>query len=559
MMKNLISNQHGAALVAGMLILVSLTLLGMAGLTLTSIDTQISGNYRSSVQALELANAAVAQIIYWFNNPSTFTDTTVGTYLSGTNSGEKGTNFFAKRRTTGNTNTFFTSNRSQFYDVNGDEGTLASNGSPALEYNAGVSAQKTFLDNTFNQLSDVGIITSIRIWSTSNPEEVCTAWITTETNGGGSVAIEVIFIPGPVQSIGEGLEVGGSGSFAGKSAKVHWSDALIVGEVEFTPWATDSPARRTTGTAAADQPDNKLYGSGGPERVHDPWLDIKVGDEVEVNNDGSGHPDCNGGDTDYDRNALNQYISDNTDPTKTIYDCNPNHFGADPPYKLNIFPGQNNDSDSTNDIALDKWDYNTSKVFAKRNTITKGGSTYPGYYYTQSGPSNKNKIWNLAGTEYAFSSFVDGITEGFMFVDTSDQQIPNAGGTNLQEVSFSGNTYTKGSFYIAANVKITGLGSTTNINVSSPPWDPLLADPATSTDAAKRVAVSNLPVHIYGPFYVAGTLELGGDPQIFGALITERGFSGAGTPEIWYDYDLRDGPGDVSAVTIKSWREVREQ
>jgi Tfp pilus assembly protein PilX len=129
MLKKILDNQQGAALVAGMLILVSLTLLGIGGLTLTSIDTQISRNYRTSVQAVELANAVVAQMIYWFNNPTTFTDTTVGSYLGGTNSSEKGTNFFAKRRPSGITKSFFTSNGSQFYDVNGDNSTLASESS----------------------------------------------------------------------------------------------------------------------------------------------------------------------------------------------------------------------------------------------------------------------------------------------------------------------------------------------------------------------------------------------------------------------------------------------
>jgi hypothetical protein len=387
---------------------------------------------------------------------------------------------------------------------------------------------------------DIGNITNLKIWGTPNPADVCTVQITAESSGGGRATIEVVLQPGPVLSIGDGLQVGASGAFAGQSAKIHWSNALIVGDIDNGSgwnWQSYNPAQRTTGTAPGDTPDKKVYGTGGAKRLNDPWLNVYVGGIVRVNDDVNGAPCSN--DVSYDWN------------TKALLDnCNPNH--------TNVYPGRNNDANPNNNVVLDIWDYHTAKSYGKRNTVTKGGTTYPGYYYTQPGVSNKNKIWDLSGTQYTFSSFINGITEGLMFVDTTDQQVPNATGSNLQEISLNGLTYTKGSFYLAADINVMGLGSPTNKNVQSPPWDPTLADPATSTDPAQRVAVNNLPVHINGAFYTAGVMNITGNLQIFGALVTERGFSGAGTPEIWYDYDLRDGPGDVSPVITKYWREIRE-
>ena len=544
MISKTFDSQQGAALVAGMLILVALTLMGVAGLTLTSIDTAISRNYRTSVQAVELANAAVAQMIYWFNNPTTFTDTSTGTYRSGTNTSEKGSNFFAKRRTAGTALSYFYSNRSQFYDVNGDNNTLTNEGSPALEYDAGTPAQKTWLDTAFSSLSDAGNITNLKLWGTSNLGDVCTVQITAENTGGGKATVEVVFVPGPAQGVGEGLEVGGSASFAGKSAKIHWSRMLVVENVDFGNWDSYNPAQRTTGTSnPGDAPDNLLYGGGGGSREHDPWLEVYVGGTISVNDDeNSPSPPCSNAST---------YNWNNKAELDT---CNPLH--------TNVYPGRNNDGDTSNDVRLDKWDYDFSKAYAKKNNIKKGSTIYPGYYYTQSGASNKDKIWSLAGTQYTFSSFINGITEGFMFVDTTNQQVPDAAGTNLQELSLSGNTYTKGSFYVAANVNVSGLGNGTDIDVESPPWDSSLShgepDPGSCTDSDNRQDVADLEVHINGPFYIAGQLQGTGNPQVFGAIIVERGSTLTGTPEIWYDYALRDGSDDTSAVITKSWREVRE-
>src|SRR6266508_2934604 len=149
-----ISNQDGFVLVVGLILMTVLATIVLGSFTVSITEVQVSSNYRSSVQAVTLAEGAVAQVIYWFKNPATFTDTTTGTYHASTPvTGAKGDKFFTRRRTSsGGAKQFFRSGSprfSQFYDVDGDGTGDTSSASPALEYKSSNAAQKTFLDNTF--------------------------------------------------------------------------------------------------------------------------------------------------------------------------------------------------------------------------------------------------------------------------------------------------------------------------------------------------------------------------------------------------------------------------
>ena len=231
--------------------------------------------------------------------------------------------------------------------------------------------------------------------------------------------------------------------------------------------------------------------------------------------------------------------------------------------------------DATNNVSISKISYDDAKAVAKKWGFYKGSTYYQGYYYTKPGNAEKNNVYDTAGTQYTFKDLIDGITKGMIFVDTTDQKIPNAVGDNLQELSISGNLSFKGTMILAANPKVSGLGAATNITVKSPPWNPTVNScaayptlkycsplfdqtfrPMCATAAADRITVNDLPVHLQGLIYVFGDMDITGNLQIFGALITERGFAGAGTPEIWFDYDLKGGNPNVPPVFIRSWREV---
>jgi hypothetical protein len=537
-----ISNQDGFVLVVGLILMTVLITIVLGSFTVSITEVQISSNYRSSVQAVTLAEGAVAQVIYWFNNPSAFTDTTV-TYHASTPTADKGANFFTIRRTGGRF--FSTARLSQFYDVDNDGTGDTSSASPAFEYKSSNTAQKTFLDNTFAVLSAAGNITNIKIFGSANSEEVALVQITAQSKGGGTATIEAVLGPTPGGSgIANSIEVGTSGAFAGNSAKVHWSNAIIVGNVDFGTLQDDDPPQLTCETLSSDQPNEKRYGSSGSMRVHDPWLLVKVGGTVTT----SGGT-C-GGTYNY-----------NTTPTLAT-NCAPH---------TNILLGLNNDLDATNNVSISKISYDDAKVVARKGRFYKGSTSFDSYYYTKPGNLEKNKIYDAAGTQYTFKDRIDGITKGTIFVDTTDRKIPNAAGSNLQELGISSNISFKGTMILAADLKTSGLGSGTNITAKSPPWKATallcaaypgaycssgVFSPMCATAAADRITVNNLPVHLQGLIYVFGTLDITGNLQIFGALITERGFTGAGTPEVWFDYEMKDGNPSVPWVFIRSWREV---
>jgi hypothetical protein len=77
-----------------------------------------------------------------------------------------------------------------------------------------------------------------------------------------------------------------------------------------------------------------------------------------------------------------------------------------------------------------------------------------------------------------------------------------------------------------------------------------------ATEAADRKPVSNLQLNLRALVYVFGDMDISGNLKIFGALISERGFKGTGTMEIWFDHDLKGGSPNGSPVFIRAWREV---
>jgi len=546
-----ISNQNGFVLVLGLILMTVLTTVALGSIAVSLTEVLVSSNYRNSVQAVTLAEGGLAQVIFWFNNPATFTDT-AGTYHASTPTAQKGDQFFAMRRG----GQFFSAARlSQFYDVDGNGTGDTSSTTPALKYDKSIAAQKTFLDNilTTAGISAAGNITNITIFGSTNTEEVARVQITAQSRTGGTSTIEAVLGPTPGSSVANGLEVGGSGAFAGKSAKVHWSNALIVGNVDFGTLSSYDPPQLTCGTTAADQPDNKLYGVGGGNRVHDPWLVVKVGGTVATAGGAAWPGGCK---------KIDGYNYDTSPSLAT---------NCDPPEHKNIAPGLNNDAISTNNVSISKISYDDAKVVAKNRGFYKGSAYYQGYYYTKPGTGEKNNIYDLAGTQYNFRDRIDGITKGIIFVDTTDQKIPNAAGSNLQELGLSGGFTFNGVMILAANPKISGLGGGTNITVKSPPWNAAApactaypstycssggSSPMCATAATDRRTISDVPIHLRGLIYVFGVMDITGNLQIFGALVTERGFAGTGTPEVWFDYDLKSKNPNVSPVFIRFWREV---
>jgi hypothetical protein len=114
-----------------------------------------------------------------------------------------------------------------------------------------------------------------------------------------------------------------------------------------------------------------------------------------------------------------------------------------------------------------------------------------------------------------------------VFIDTIDGNPPAADGSNLANIGVNGSSLgMKGIFYIGANFSATGTNNGTGTVVMESPY-------ATS--------VSDVSIFMNGVMYTAGTCALAGGTNVYGAVIAQNGFSGSGTPDVYYNDDLADG------------------
>ena len=113
--------------------------------------------------------------------------------------------------------------------------------------------------------------------------------------------------------------------------------------------------------------------------------------------------------------------------------------------------------------------------------------------------------------------------------------------------------YTTGIVYVAGSVTFGGLGQPRTLRVETPPGkdlhylhnSPALFTPTDDNipirpDPAEPRDQFDIQVHINGAIYLDGDFRGAGNPVVYGALTSERGYSGAGTPEVWYNYTLNE-------------------
>ena len=123
----------------------------------------------------------------------------------------------------------------------------------------------------------------------------------------------------------------------------------------------------------------------------------------------------------------------------------------------------------------------------------------------------------------------------------------------LPDFTVAGNPfYTTGIIYVAGNITFGGLGNPRTIRVETPPgkdihylhnnpaWIPTDIDLPIRPDPAEPRKQFDVQVHINGAIYLDGDFRGTGNPMVYGALTSERGYSGAGTPEVWYNYTLNE-------------------
>ncbi len=147
-------------------------------------------------------------------------------------------------------------------------------------------------------------------------------------------------------------------------------------------------------------------------------------------------------------------------------------------------------------------------------------------YYTTNASNQLLKDGNVVDfyTEFTVADRANAPMD-LAFIDTTDGNPPN--GSNLATISVSGNSAgLKGFLYINANFDASGVGS--------PPA-------RTTTNPVTNTSTSLEKIFLDGVIYTAGTIEMSGNAGVYGSIVTEGGFIGQGTPDIYYNTDLADG------------------
>jgi len=131
-----------------------------------------------------------------------------------------------------------------------------------------------------------------------------------------------------------------------------------------------------------------------------------------------------------------------------------------------------------------------------------------------------------------------------VFIDTIDGNPPASDGSNLATVQNSGTGIgMKGVFWIGANLTQTGSGNPAALVAEMPDGD---------TDDTNNPSESLPKVYLDGVLYTAGWMDLAGNPVVYGSVVAEKGYASGGTPEIYYNYRLKDGleipKGNVGSV-----------
>ncbi len=189
------------------------------------------------------------------------------------------------------------------------------------------------------------------------------------------------------------------------------------------------------------------------------------------------------------------------------------------------------------------WQYQTFKDYAQRF----------GSYYV---PDREGRLYRNGMTDpshaltpsQVFGSQEVGDQRGLVFIDTLDQQPPNE--TNQVTLVLDA-PYMEGTFYINAHVVLQPQGTGQTVQARAPP-------PEGQPVSASPVPVSLAEVAINGVLHTAGTLQIGREVRVFGAVVAKRGLAGAGSLEVWYNNSL--GRGRVAGLPVVypirgTWRE----
>ncbi|HEY3197274.1 MAG TPA: hypothetical protein VGJ57_04615 [Nitrospirales bacterium] len=210
---------------------------------------------------------------------------------------------------------------------------------------------------------------------------------------------------------------------------------------------------------------------------------------------------------------------------------------ADRAFPSNVHPNQ----DPFPGLPADPWQYHKFKQLAMKS----------GSYYVadRAGLLYRDGVMDPAMAQTPDEVFGNGgLPAGLIFVDTLDRAAPSA--DNLPTITVT-SPYIEGMFFINAHLTLAPESPGKTIAALSPPSE-------GTTDAASRIPVSISGVAVQGVLHTTGTLHTDRAIRIYGSLVAERGLTGAGLLETWYNYDAERGLFQGLSVVFPlagSWRE----
>ncbi|MDW7709811.1 MAG: Ig-like domain-containing protein [Deferrisomatales bacterium] len=353
---------------------------------------------------------------------------------------------------------------------------------------------------------------------------------------------------------------GGGGVWRG-NFQIHWGDVVIRGNVVL------APTPKFIQQSETGQFDGASY-SGAKNT--DRFVNVYVGRQKTD----SGEEDFSTG----------NYLRNNNTPISQPDPAHPidRPFIPGAPGEDIIGKGEsfgnyfrNLPSDKINEM-LRELDYDVMKSLAKGRgaywyTLAAGNA-----YGRTAGTLRNPATGQMASLDAVLGlAVVNGVNQyydgQYIFIDTYATQDPGPATTGadidatptnqLPQFSLSTN-YTQGVIYIAGSVDFKGGGVGRSVEAVTPPiyddvtYYPLIEDPSwvlTRDDFPIRPDPSFEPttftlsgININGGIYMDGEAIFGGSPKIYGAITTERGFGGSGTPEIWYNYVLNSTQDNVN-------------
>jgi hypothetical protein len=518
---SMIRNEKGIVLLVVLMVLVMLSLMGLAAILTGTTDVQIAANSAHSTQALYLAEAGVGQVKSWFESPASFNPPGGSYTLDARNSMGAYTfpqHFFKKRRTdlVGAPNYYNNGNLSQFTDINNsntisavdannviDDGLLATDRNdqrtgdhPVLSIKAPPETGGTTAGDTYLNDPATGLFKNLLGMGRVTVLEIYPPLLDTNY---ALVRVKAVDTAGATRTIEQ--EIGPSLNFAIAAGLTAAGAGGWNGQGSVHWGAVVSGGNISAGQNSIHCLSNAVC--GGPDNVSsgfgqaDKWWSLDATGTIAAQ--GVTLPDAN------------YAITQNS--TKT-----PQMLSTD------------------QKAALKQYSLDTGQYYVYCST---DGLLHKG---------NSSGMPIGAGT--SFNSLTNGKSNSLLYVDIGKID-PGCNATTPSTPTFSvgggSGYYTQSNIIMNGNFSIVGSGGTTNITAQNP----------DQVDA-EQSGTKTLGVHFNGLLYTTGNFDSTGNPIVYGAVVAEGGFTGSGTPDIWYNKNLANGLPALPQTSVQGWREIRK-